>query len=337
MEGGRVTLKSIADHDTGTVAAELDAGTNAELVEFPRVSQSATNTINNFAFTLTDHVTESERKLSISDEVSIKATGRTKTVDIDHPGLFIGADTVPGFIPDLLKPLLLDRQDMFRFPWYSVRVTLKPSKAYKVNIGDIVRYTASNSPDPYGSGAMNIDALGFVIDAALGPRTHTKAVTLLLYSTYVATEKPPWSAAAIIDREYGTGSYAGGVDNSGTDTKLRLLSHHYGNAADPHDGARFLTGDAIVIYARSADTVGASEASTRWHSTVKDEYQADGAQILTLDGLTLSGYDSAGDVEYVVIPDDYGTCNAAQQTVNAFMADDTTMQLNSTDNPQRLS
>lgn len=92
---------------------------------------------------------------------------------------------------------------------------------------------------------------------------------------------------------------------------------------DTEDGVRFSVGDKIRLYKRDAN-------SSSIQATVV-EYDAT-ANTLEIEEDISGSWDST--VEWVIVPDVYGTATASQQDENAYLADDDT-KLVSTDQPYR--
>ena len=298
----------------------LDDSTNAEVIEWGDVKLTLENVINqwklNFNWDQTDEKYKS--KHTYRDIDSIATLGTVKEMEIKHPGVNIDDGSM---IKLVSRELFKGRQELNGYPWQKVSFSLTPTLVNKIYVGDTVKYTSSVHPDPHGGGSMSTTMFGIVTDVSWNYTTWVGQCTVYLHGIY--DTKRAWAASACTNITATNGGW------DAANYRLTLLANEYGVAGDTDDGARFSAGDKIKILERSADNTPVGP----WDATVASAYETDGANLLTLDTVTLTGWDD--EREYVVVPDSYADCTATQQTGNAFLADVDTVVLGTSDQAHR--
>ena len=313
---GKLRLKSIKP-DVNLWIATLSDSTNREPGEFASVETSVATVINGWRIECNrNNQTDKYEEIEINDVDSQTGLQATKLVDLKHPGLHV--QDAYGVLQTYLRTL----KDMFRFPWQVVDVSQQPQQLFSTAIGDVVRYTSSWHPDPYGTGSMTTACLGIIINETVNWGEGTKTSTVLLYARYDAASKTPWGAAALVDIAATNGGW-----NAGTYT-LTLVAHEWGTAAtDSHDGAAFAYSasdpDAVMIVESAPADPAAPQA---WGPfDVGSAYNA-GARTLLLAGTpTLTGWSAT--TEYRVVPAVWANAGTTQKTLNLWQANATSGKL----------
>jgi len=305
------------DHDVWTET--LDSTTCVSEDERPRVVTSPKTAINQVDYYVQYDSASDDwgPPISIVDQNSISGMGGiVKAVEIRNRGIKWFTDST--MLQAKLLELFLQSVNARRFPWQVVTVSLAPSMIDRVYPGDIVTYTSSYHPDPYGDGGMTSSVLALVIDTGWNYAEWKGRATLLLYSRYDAGQIKPWAGAALVDISASNGGW-----NAGT-YELTLDADEYaGSNTTAHDGVRFGAGDTIQIIERAPSNPTAAQ---RWTATVDSAGYTPATRILALTTVTLTGWDA--DVEYIVVPQDYSNATSDQRGENAYQADTVTRRLN---------
>lgn len=328
MSTGRLKLQSItptADSWVETLNDDV-RGHDEEWVE----PESSLDTVVNFWRIKCNYDLDSDEymlEIPTRDQDSIESLGITKSVELEHPGVRI----TEAYARTFFKEELLGRMMMLRFPWQRVSITLAPAMLARLSIGDWSSYVGSHHPDPYGSGAMTAACLSVATNLAWplgGDNAMIGRSDQLLCCRYDATTMVPWAAGALIDRAATNGGW------DAANARLTLVARQYDEAVDNKGGAAFERGDKVRI--RQINNSGyALGTAKEWDNLeVGEDFETDGANILTLSGgTTLTGWDSAQ--EYVVEPSHYADTTADQKVRNAWQADLSTRLLGGADRAQR--
>ncbi|MEE9366930.1 MAG: LamG-like jellyroll fold domain-containing protein [Dehalococcoidales bacterium] len=325
---GKIRAKSILNPAIDATTATLNDSSTAKEIEHPRMSMSTSHIVNQWEVELFDRSTRKWQKpITINDVASVFGVGNViKTIKIKNSGIFVpaGNDTPQA---ELLK-LFLRGRGLLRFPWQQVTVSLSADQMLKVNIADIVTFVSTNHPDPYGDGTMNTTALALVTNVRWNYASDDGSATLLLFAFPASIR--PWAAAAVFD---ATATNAGW---DATEHEITTLAQSFGTGSDSDDAARFASGDKVVIMERCPDdpfnpTTG--WPTTAWNATVASAYETDGAGILTVDAITLTGFDNTR--EYFVTHDVHGTALTSQTDTNTYQASTVTGKLPSNTKPNR--
>ena len=324
--GGKITAKHVVSGQQSLWTQALSVSNKAAAVEHPSVTTSTGNAINSWKVrrpSIFDG--KMEPLVTVNDRISQQQMQLTSAAKIDHPGLsrIISQDKMAVLLTQNFKAWM----PLFRLPWQELEVTLAPTLVNLISVGDFVQYTnLLTHPNPYGDGSLSTTAFGLVKKVShpySGDKAFTGKATLLINSRYDPTRKVPWAASALIDKTATTGGW------DSANYRLTLIALKYGAAGDSDDGAAFADGDLVKII----ETAPADPTSpTEWGPiAVASAYETDGAQVLTLATITLTGYDTTGATEYAVITADYSDCTAAQILRNAHQAAPATHLLNSAD------
>ena len=326
---GQLRVKSGYEWRTDQALVQLD---DSNCLAWPGVDLSAATVINQWEFKVDyDYATDKyHAPVQLADIGSQQKYG-TKEVKVEHPGVRLkSGDT--GQIVQSLRKAIQPVLELLRDPLQRVTVELSPTLLYQLHVGDVVTYVATaRHPDPFGSGAMTCTATALVtsISWTLDRGQRKGQAGLLVFGAFDAASKRPWAGSALVDR---TASNAG-WDN--TNKRLTLVALEFGEAGDYDDGARFASGDYVLILDRNPVDPASLTSSEVWGPiAVASAYETDGAQLLTLaGGTTLTGWDTTH--EYVVVPADYADAVAAQRLVNAYQAAVSDAKLNSADAAHR--
>jgi hypothetical protein len=292
---------------TDLIEIQIDDGTYACINEFPGSEHSVDTVVNRFNIKIKDAVTDQERSYILTDMDSVKAMKTVKEITIEHSG--IRPDSTWGNVKALLEQELLNRH--LRYPSDIVDVSLAPHLLNRVWVGDIVRLVSNNTNDPTGSGDRTVNILATVISTPWDYSRCTGKATLMLHSRYTNWGLP-WAPAAEVS-SWDAVNY-----------RLTLDNLQFGESGDPDDGERFSSGDKILIVQSSSYD---PDDPLYWQATVDLDYETDGAGILTLETITLTGYDS--NEEYFVTFADWTSIVTAQQSLGTWQADAQTTLLDS--------
>jgi len=312
---GQLSLKSAFSRDLQAWTVTLSESTGATPEMASDVVSSPQTVVNCYEIEASwDYTTRKYWDLiTVEDVNSIAGIQDTRTVKLKHPGIRTDAATPP--LRQLLRAVMAGRSEK-ALPWWTTSASLASWLFRRIAVGDIVRFTSTTIPDPYGSGERACDCLGIVIDLTWNYRARSGRASLLLYSRFNADSVAPWAASALVDKSAANGGW------DAANRRLTLLPLAFGQVGDQDDGARFAAGDYVYLIERAAAD---STAPTVLGGPVQVDkaYEADGANLLTLDPATVfAAWDA--DKEWIVVPADYDEVAGTQKTTNAFQADATT-------------
>lgn len=259
-------------------------------------------------------------KLIISDVNSITGLQTVKSVTLEHPGVYWTAqDAEP--VKDALGRFLKSR--WLALPSPVVRASLNHTKLAgndRVDVGKVVRFESTRTPDPRGDGTYQTYCLATVLGLAWRYDAHlyTGVATLLLHGGmvtgssgltgqwWVDVPNKPWAACA----------EATAWD--AVNLRLTLAATTFGRSGtDQDDGVRFEAGYFVNVIERAPADPAAPQ--TWGPLEVDSDYETDGAGLLTLvAGSALAGWVTGR--EYIVVPADRGDCISNQKLFNTFQA-----------------
>ena len=187
---------------------------------------STSTVVNQYSCKLSYDATQDKYRppIVVTDVDSALSQG-TKQVKIEHPGTGWGADQDDSAVK-MLEANLLTR--WIRFPLPVVTQTLAEPYIDEVFAGDIVKYTSSLIPDPYGSGTRTTSCLATVLSSTWNYKDNIGQVMLMLHDRVLAAA---WAPAALVDRTAAAGGFANVVD------QVKLVPYTFtSNATIYHDG-----------------------------------------------------------------------------------------------------
>lgn len=332
FDRGKIRCKNIASPSHHLRSVVIDE--SSRIGDRPLVSTTMGNVVNQWIVRVpkrgTSTIDESMVTLTYNDVVSQRLNGSIRSVTIEHPG--IRDVSAPGngtaIIEPLLSAIFRRRALLFRYAQQSVDVQLHPHYRDTVAIGDIVTYEAVQHPDPFGSGLMTAsNVMGLVTNVSIGAQEAPISASIVLFSTEnIATLYPPWAGAALVDISAANG----GWDSS--NYYLTLVSDHFAESGDPHDGESFAVGyDALIV--ESAPEDPASPLS--WGPYATEGYTTATRRLQLPTPTTLAGWDP--DREYRVVFADWTSASSAQKLDGSWGASSTTHKLGSSDTAKRWS
>lgn len=321
---GQLSLKPLAEPGTDTYVETLDASTNAQIIESPKLSWSTGACLNKwivkpiYSTKDDDYV---DRKFIFVDQDSVDALREAYAIEIEHPGLYSSIryddGLKDGWLTSGLRPLFDRKAQVFRLPLPRVDVTLGPVYANRIAIGDVVRWQSTQHPDPFGSGTMSLDCLAMVVDYEPswgGEMGWTARVGLLVFANADRLLVTPWAPGALV--ELGETSWVSGGPY------FTCVPRAFGVTGDNEDGEAFNAGDIVrCIWTHPTDPTAGQE----WAGLEVDYYDAATHRLYLTGSPAMTGYDFAR--EYVIVPDDWDQVTTAQQALALFQADETTMKL----------
>jgi len=236
---GKITLRPIlkgSEEESWTVT--LDESTRAYKNDFPGVTMATSTVLNQWRIKIDYDPVAGKYgpPITINDVDSILGMKQTKRVDIEHPGIVLNSPIVS----NIESVLALELQGkLTRYPLPLVSVSLAPTFADRVFVGDVVRYISTTTQDPKGSGTRSVTLFATVIDVAWDYLTHTGSCKLALHYLDIAY---PWAPAALVDKSASGGGY------DSTSNSLILKAHTYGmSTTDPHDGEALAPEDGFRV------------------------------------------------------------------------------------------
>jgi hypothetical protein len=324
---GKIALKPLLKPDVDLVEVTLNETKRSSIMDFPDMNMGIGTVVNRYTVKLTRADTGYGPTIVLTDADSVVAHYTVKNVNISHNGIKIDGTGGATNVEDLLRADLLSRP--LRFPSPVVTITMAHSLMYQVFVGDTVRFIASNLSDPTGAGERSINALAAVIGTNWNYATGTGEATLAIHGQY-ADWGTPYAPAALVDMSATNGGW------DAVNYRFTLVAHEYGKSTtDPDDGAALgVVGNVLRVVERNPSNPTSPQA---WEVEVAETYETDGAQILTVGTVTLTGWD--GDTEYMITFADYTSASsAAQQQLGSWLADTVTETLDSgvgNDRPDR--
>lgn len=325
---GQIAVQRVLSSDVDLVDVTINDSSHAGYDSFPDQTLGLGTVVNQHTCKLTSAVTGKEYTVVISDGDSTLAYHAVKDVEINHGGLPL--DTGLVYVKGLLDAELTGRPLRFASP--EVDVPVVHALMYRLWVGGVVRYVATNICDPVGSGARSVNVLATVVGVQWDYAEGAGLVSLQLHAKY-SRLGTPYAPAALVNIAASNGGWSDAND------RLTLVALTFGETGDPDDGAALAPtgGEELLIIERApADPA----APLSWQVTVKaaTPYETDGAEILSLAaGTTLTSWDA--DREYIVTYADWDLpVVAAQELLGTWQADATTELLASggtNDSPQR--
>jgi len=279
----------------------LSDSTRANPEEVPTVVMSTSTVVNQYACRLRYDVRQDKfgPPVIITDVDSVLAQG-TKQVKIDHPGIDFGTNQLVG-AKKLLDTNLLER--WIRFPLPTLTQSLVPTLVNEIFAGDIVKYTSSLIPDPYGTGTMTTACLATVLSSTWNYRDGVGECLLMLHDRNLASA---WAPAALVDRTVA----GGGLHNASN--QIQLVPYTFtsntsvfsdGNAVAEHAGWAVEIVERSPVNALSPNTFGP------WN-TVAAYFTANHCVQVPPDDF--AGWDTTGNTEYLMLFANISVINTSQ-------------------------
>jgi len=310
---GMFRMRRALAPDANLSTETLTADSGAQLVERPDISQNMGTVVNSWQVRPWYDPAKDEldkRSITLNDSDSIEALGATKSIKLEHPGLIPPARTnSASWITAALEQLFSQGavRPMLGWPMQRVDVSLGSKYVTRIGIGEVVRYQNDNHPDPFGSGAMSVDALALVTDISWNYRTWTARASLAIYARGDLLSVTPWAPAATINIEAGwTGdpSYY-----------LTLDAHTFGaSATDSEDGSVFVEDDVIEV--RWSHPTDPASGETLGPYTV-DHYDASNNRLYLKSSPSIT---LTSGREYVITPAGWSSVVSSQKTGGLFQA-----------------
>jgi hypothetical protein len=317
---GQIKLKNIFSPEFQQSGVTLTESNFAEKDDFPSITSSVDTVINQYRFELGYSVREGKyfTEIAINDRASIEGVNATKEMKVKHPGVSVESNEaeIAGELFDLADL----RMSILRYPAQVVQRTISPDLIDLIHVGDVVGVVHEKAhPDPFGTGLMSFSGKALVLDVSWNLETMRGSCVLFIYDRYsIAT---PWAPSAEV------------IAWDSVNYRLTLRNLEFsGVSTDPDDGAAFEVGDKVVIKERHP-LDETNPATGPWSATVAYPYETDGAGILTLQSVSLTGISFTA-MEYFVTFDDYDVVTDSQKTRGLWMADKQTQLLNAADAAQ---
>ena len=272
--------------------------------ETPTVSMSTSTVVNQYSCKLSYDATQDKYRppIVVTDVDSALSQG-TKQVKIEHPGTGWGADQDDSAVK-MLEANLLTR--WIRFPLPVVTQTLAEPYIDEVFAGDIVKYTSSLIPDPYGSGTRTTSCLATVLSSTWNYKDNIGQVMLMLHDRVLAAA---WAPAALVDRTAAAGGFANVVD------QVKLVPYTFtSNATIYHDGNAVAahSGWAVQIIERAP--ADATNPAVFGPFNTAAAYYSGNHYVQLPPGTDLTGWDVSGNTEYFMTFSDFPVINTTQYT-----------------------
>jgi len=279
----------------------LSDSSRANPEEVPTVVMSTATVVNQYACRLRYDVGQDKfgPPIIITDVDSVLAQG-TKQVKIDHTGVSFGPNSIEN-ARDILESNLLER--WIRFPLPVLTQSLAPTYVNEVFAGDVVKYTSSLIPDPYGSGTMTTSTLATVLSSTWDYLQGVGECLLMLHDRSLAAA---WAPAALVDRTVA----GGGLHNASN--QIQLIPYTFtsstsiftdGNAVAEHAGW------AVEIIERSPVDPTAPKTFGPWN-TVAAYFTSNHCVQVPPDDF--AGWDTTGNTEYFMTFANVSVINVTQ-------------------------
>lgn len=265
----------------------LSDSTRANPEEVPTVVMSTDTIVNQYSCRLRYDVRQDKfgPPITITDVDSALAQG-VKQVKIDHQGVDFGTNNLVN-AKKMLDTSLLER--WIRFPLPTLTQSLVPTLVNEIFAGDIVKYTSSLIPDPYGSGTMTTSTLATVLSSTWDFREGTGECLLMLHDRALASA---WAPAAAVN----IAAPNGGLHNA--QNQIQLIPYTFtsntsiftdGNAVGEHSGW------AVQVFERSPVDPTSPNTFGPWN-TVNGYFTSNHTIQVPPDDF--AGWDTTGNTEY---------------------------------------
>ena len=282
----------------------LGDNTRAMPYETPTVAISTSTVVNQYSCKLRYDSQQDKfgPAITITDVDSALSQG-TKQVKIEHNGIDLGPDQDAN-AKKMLESSLLTRWIRFALP--VVTQTLAEPYVNRVFAGDIVKYTSSLIPDPYGSGTRTTSCLATVLSSTWNYKDNIGQVMLMLHDRVLAAA---WAPAALVDRTAAAGGFANVVD------QVKLVPYTFtSNATIYHDGNAVAahSGWAVQIIERAP--ADATNPAVFGPFNTAAAYYSGNHYVQLPPGTDLTGWDVSGNTEYFMTFSDFPVINTTQYT-----------------------
>ena len=331
---GKITMVNVLNPDIAGWDLTLDESNNLENPgepEWPTMAMSTDTVVNQYVCKMmyNNSTAKYGPAITITDVDSAQSLRVTKSVTIEHPGVYHGLTS--GSLKSILPAELMGRG--LRFPSPIVSRSLAPTLLTKIYVGDVVKFISTRVMDPDGSGLMSTNVLALVIgmrwnhavdpdEEAIRPAGECTLMLLSQWSSF----GDPWAPAALVDKSAANGGLVVATN------RLTLVALEWGEGTDTDDGAAFELADEVLIIERAPSDPTAP--TTYGPFGVASAYETDGAQVLTLDGDGVwAGWDSTA--EHVVVAADHGSATTDQRARGTWMAPDGLMKFSDGSKAQR--
>ena len=168
---------------------QINEGSRYSSTHCPAAKQLSESVVNRWQVKVGHDVTTGAEvyNLDIVDSDSVVGLRDARAISLEHPGVWCASATQVEVTDWLVSAMTgLTKKTI---PWWTVEEQLAPHMFTRVSVGDRVRYSNPELPDPFGSGALECAAIALVIDRRANLSTFCSDVTLLLY----APDAPPES------------------------------------------------------------------------------------------------------------------------------------------------
>jgi hypothetical protein len=300
---GKLTLRPVL-HSPGVdgFTETLGDNTRAMPTETPTVSMSTATVVNQYACKLKYDPRQDKfgAPIIITDVDSALSQG-TKQIKIEHQGVLFDKNQLVN-AQAMLKSNLLER--WIRYPLPVVTQTLAPSYINRVFAGDIVKYTSSLIPDPYGSGGRTTNCLATVLGSTWNYRDGIGQVILMLHDRALASA---WAPAALVDRTAAGGGFANAVD------QIKMVPYTFTSNTDVYTDGNAVaqnSGWAVQIIERAPANVHNPAVFGPFNTTAA--YYSGNHYIQLPVSTDLSGFDTTGNTEYIMTFADFPVINTVQ-------------------------
>jgi hypothetical protein len=314
---GKIALVDVLSPDTNLIDITINETVRGSAEDFPDMTMGIGTVVNRWTVKLTAADTSKKQTFVITDVDSMMSHSAIKEVLIETNGIPLKTGKVT--IQDLLEEELHNRPLRFSSP--IVGPKLAYALMYRVWAGGTVRFIATNLPDLEGTGDRSVNVVATVVGISWDYDRGVGECTLALHGQYSRWGQP-YMPSALVDITAANGGWDAG------NYYLTRVATQWGESGDSDDGAAVgpSGGEACKIVERAPSDPSSPQS---WDVTVKAStpYETDGARILTLDTVTLTGWDA--NKEHVIIWDDYGDVTSDQQSDATYQADSTTTLLDS--------
>lgn len=315
LRDGKLAVRPMFAHDFDRWTLTLSDSSGCVPIETGVALQSRDNVVTSLEVQWLRRLLDGEylRTTTFVDSTAEAEMAMRQTMSVEHPGLGLDLEPLDIAIHGEINRMFDAGRDMLRTPQYQVGVTLAPTMANRAFVGDVVRFTQSNFPDPLGGGSMSANCYAMIRDVrwSYGEKDRwTGSADLIVFSRYAIDAQIPWGPAALVDLSVANGGWNAAAYH------LTLVPWRWGyQDTDSQDGAAFSEDDEVLVIERHP----ADPTSGVVHGPYTVSSYSTSTYRLTLKNTpTIGTWDSTQ--EHAVVFANWDAIVTAQQTRGAWLA-----------------